>query len=294
MRGQTFKQGAMMSITIENGWTKITPSQDSRLIYVSNDGDDEQAKLTNGRGYYLPSDPEIGDDPTNPIGPIVAYKSVVEASKRFRGRNWNGKDVNGGIALYTQNTTPDRNGYPDWLMFRRGQSFEMPTVRTGWGEQKRSPTGLIGNWTEGGSQNQFSYHGGGSSGRSESEPAVVGAWGPVTEKRPVIDLLAIEGSSRNMVLMSLETPNGLFWNYSRDNNTADNLLIEDVKARGFGAANTTSMKNARFRRCVVSDNFNPAGHNQGFFIGGSDTVTIEECVFDRNGYKEDILTETST
>jgi hypothetical protein len=267
----------------ENGWTRLTPSPDSRLIYVSNDGNNAAAANVHGRGYYLPSDPEIGDDPTNPVGPIVAYGSVVEASKRFRGRNWNGTDAPGGIALYTFNATPDRNGYPDWLLFRRGQSFNMPTVPTFGGDQTRTPATLIGNWV----QSQYSYQGGGASGRSESEPAVIGAWGPASDARPVIDHFGVDGSSRNMALVSVEVPNSLWWDYSRDGNTADNLLIEDVKARSFGAANTTNMKNARLRRCVVTGSFSGASHNQGLFLGGTDTVTIEECVFDRNGYKED-------
>lgn len=42
------------------GFTILTPSDDSRLIYVSNDGDDDNASAVyDGRGYYLPSDPEI-------------------------------------------------------------------------------------------------------------------------------------------------------------------------------------------------------------------------------------------
>ena len=108
-------------MTVVNGWTVLTPSSDSRLIYASNAGNDTNAAAVYGRGYYLPSDPEIGSDPTNPIGPIVAYASVVEASKRFRGRNWNGTDSAGGIPNYGSPLPDNSNGYPDWILFRRGE-----------------------------------------------------------------------------------------------------------------------------------------------------------------------------
>ena len=270
------------------GWTELTPSSDSRLIYVSNDGNDTAAVQAKGRGYYLPSDPEIGADPTNPVGPIVAYGSVVEASKRFRGRNWNGTDSAGGIPNYTYQPAGNRNGYPDWILFRRGESYSMPVVPTAWGDKVKAVSGLIGNWVQG--QGQFSYHGGGASGRSASEPGVITAWGLPSEARPIVNPFGPDSNSRDMVLASIETGR-LDWSSlssagSSDGNTADGLLLEDVKALSFGAGNVTFMKNARFRRCVVSGNFSGSGHNQGFFLGGNDTVTIEECVFDRNGYKE--------
>ena len=271
-------------MTVVNGWTVLTPSSDSRLIYTSNAGNDTNAAAVYGRGYYLPSDPEIGPDPTNPIGPIVAYGSVVEASNRFRGRNWNGTDLAGGIPNYGSPLPDNSNGYPDWILFRRGESYVMPVVPTAWGDQIRGVAGLIGNWQQ--NQSRFSYQGGRAHGRSESERAVITAWGLPSEPRPSFDLVAVNGSSRNMAMVSIETPNNLFVDYTRDGNSADNLLMEDVKARSFGSWNTTRMQNARFRRCVVSGNFNGSAHNQGMFLSGTDTVTIEECVFDRNGYKE--------
>lgn len=287
--GETATASAIAGISVgnaEQGWTPLVPSSDSRLIYVATDGNDTAAAAAKaGRGYYLPGDPEIGDDPTNPVGPIAAYASVVEASKRFRGRNWNGTNASGGIALYTWQTGDNRNGYPDWLLFRRGQTFNMPTVPTAWGDRKRTPAALIGNWVQ--NKNTFSYEGGRASGRSESERAVIGAWGPVSDARPVVDYFGVEGNCRNMALCSIDVPNGMVWDYSTDGDTADNLLIEDIRTRSMGAGNTTSMKNARFRRCVVTGSFSATHHNQGFFLGGTDTLTIEECVFDRNGYKED-------
>ncbi len=264
----------------ENGWTRLIPSPDSRLIYVAKNGNDAAASNVHGRGYYLPDDPEIGDDPTNPVGPIVAYQSMLEASKMFRGRNYTG-DRADGFPAYASNTTPDRNGFPDWLLFRRGHSFTAPNFANG---QLRSPPELVGLWNQ--ASGGISAIAGGASGRSVSEPAVISAWGPPSEPRPTFDVFRVNGNSRNMAFVSVETAGEFLWSHSGDGNTADNVLVEDVRARSLGAANTTNIKNARFRRCVASGNFNGTSHNQGFFLGGSDTVTIEECVFDRNGYKE--------
>ena len=148
--------------TDETGWTELVPSFDSRLIYVSTSGDDAAAASVKGRGYYLPGDPEIGEDPTNPVGPIVAYASVVEASKRFRGRNWNGTESAGGNPNYGPQLPGNGNGYPDWILFRRGESVSMPVVRRTGAIEVRGVSGLIGNSVQG--QGRFSYQGGGNKG----------------------------------------------------------------------------------------------------------------------------------
>ena len=44
-------------MTVVNGWTVLTPSSDSRLVYISSSGNDTNAAAVYGRGYYLPSDP---------------------------------------------------------------------------------------------------------------------------------------------------------------------------------------------------------------------------------------------
>jgi hypothetical protein len=275
------------------GFTELVPSDDSRLIYVATDGDDTAAANVHGRGYYLKSDPEIGDDPTNPEGPIYAYQTILESSKRVRGRNWNGTDAPGGIPLNTfvagtpPYTTPDRNGYPDWVLFRRGQSWVMPEVATqqsSTGFETRPFTGLIGNWQQ--TQNRFSYQGFGASGRSESEPVVIGAWGPPQDPRPIHDRLGVNGNLRNIAIVSLETGR-VEWTGSIEGNTADNLLLEDVKAINLGGTALVVMQNARIRRCIATGSHWPESHNQGLFVTGAQGVTIEECVFDHNGYKDD-------
>ncbi len=60
------------------GWSILTPSADSRLIYVSSAGNDSTAK------FYLPSDSEIGNDPFNPTGTILPYATITAALAQTR------------------------------------------------------------------------------------------------------------------------------------------------------------------------------------------------------------------
>lgn len=54
-----------------NGWSVLTPSADSRLIYVSSsDGDDATAAV------YLPGNSEVGSDPFDPTINIKPYATI--------------------------------------------------------------------------------------------------------------------------------------------------------------------------------------------------------------------------
>jgi len=88
------------------GWSVLKPSSDSRLIYVSQDGDDATAKP------YSPSDKEVGADPFKPTQPIKAYKTIAVAMRQMRAQ------------------------HPDWLLLRRGDTWKevlgtLPSGRNG-------------------------------------------------------------------------------------------------------------------------------------------------------------------
>jgi len=102
------------------GWSILIPTEESRLIYVSNsEGDDSSA------GYYTIA--EIME-PTNPTG-ITAFKTVEAAMKQVR------------------------EGYPDWILLKKGdewdlatpiyavsgQSQQAPFVITAYGESGKRP-----------------------------------------------------------------------------------------------------------------------------------------------------------
>lgn len=298
-----------MAVTRVNGWTHVTPSADSRLIYISNTGNDAQAKAVKGRGYYLPSDPEIGPDPQNPIGPIVSYVTPREAAKKMRGSGWLRTDENGReIVSITERDrrnnleNPSGGGWPDWVMFKRGETFvgdggyQSPgwaflggnlgeIFRHGWGD----------NIVAGGA---FRYEAGLLMGRSEDEPMVISAWGNPSDPRPimsggftiayynftVVSSLDIQPNQTSRSGMQFGNANPIGYNWWK-------TIVEDCRSEGhpmIAIQGGDRKVDLTIRRCVFADGWSAGGHNSSPFNGLNDgaKLTIEECVFDRNGYKE--------
>jgi hypothetical protein len=289
-------------MTLVNGWTVLSPSADSRLIYVSAEGDNATAATAKGgRGYYLPSDPEIGPDPTNPIGPILAYQTHFEAAKKVRLSKCIGEDAN-GFPTYG-NVSP--SGFPDWVLLRRGDSFtENPIFNH---PNSGEPTeynlgGLLGGplqanqgWRQ--DQNRIHLGTGDHCGRSSNEPAVITAWGDQNNPLPILLDYTLGGGTKHVRVVSVNFTRFLNYGWSTNNITAGDILIEDCKMRQiltmpfFRVSFDTGLT---IRRCVVSGSYLASNHNSGMFLYRSDAkILIEECVFDKNGYKEDPFNATT-
>lgn len=288
----------------DNNWTVVKPANDSRLIYLANSlqgGNDAAARaVKNNRGYYLPSDPEIGPDPMNPVGPIVAYETPLEACKMFRGRKYSGDRPDG----YPNNGSVTTS-CPDWIMFRRGGEWTFDKqYETAWGPQIRNIGSMIGQWVQ--SKNMFSYDQGGPMGRP-NQPYVIGAWGPSSEPRPILrrngatlngNITIGAGSHGRILSLHLQGEKGnrdvagsasVGWTTAGDvpNHVADDLVMEDCLINGSLGAVNIGHPNIIFRRCVITGAWNNQSHVQGAFINNPDRdFVFEECVFDRNGYKE--------
>lgn len=80
-------------LPIVNGWTQFTPSNDSRIIYVSSNGNNATAQI------YSVTSPEIGANPFLPTGNIQAFQTINAA------------------------LTQVRDNYPDWILFKNGDTF---------------------------------------------------------------------------------------------------------------------------------------------------------------------------
>ena len=81
--------GSALDLPIDNnGWTVFTPSSDTRIMYVSASGNDSTARIYS-KSYA---------DPFNPSLP-KAFKTYAAAFSHAR------------------------NGYPDWILFKRGETF---------------------------------------------------------------------------------------------------------------------------------------------------------------------------
>jgi hypothetical protein len=280
------------------GWTELTPSADSRLIYVSNDGDDVAAASVKGRGYYLPGDSEIGADPTNPAGPIVAYRSAVEAAKRVRLSRCTGEDAN-GFPTYVGWSS---GGFPDWVLFKRGETFSDTILQENpYNEEMYNYSfsmmlaGFLNpsaGWNQ--SLGRIWSGTGEHRGRSQSEPAVVTAWGNPSDERPKVLSHYIGGEARHLRIVSLDTYQ-IAWG-NTDVAPAGDIVVEDCKLRHIAPANVISLSygsGLTVRRCSIYGMYRTDSNSEGFYVyDDNSNVVIEECVFDLNGYREDPLDAT--
>lgn len=230
----------------------------SRLVYISASGNDEAAaKNPHGRGYYLPSDPEVGADPTEPTGPIVAYATFGAAARAVR-RNG---DLRAGGA--------DMPRYPDWVLFERGGQYDL----------KGLPLTLDVN----------------QGGPNAHARRVYTAYGRTQLQRPSLFSSAPSGASvslwgvrggSNVAVTSLDFAFGLLGGVSLMYGASDILIEDSTFQRGLGMAQFGAT-DLVIRRNAVYGAFSPVSHVQGFFVAGVGSVVLEENVFDMNGYKED-------
>lgn len=184
------------------------------------------------------------------------------------------QSVHAGLALL-------RDGFPDWLLLRRGdawdEGFGIPNV----------------------------------SGRSPSERMVLTAYGPSAE-RPLLrtgtdDGLTIQTGTRSdsFAVVGLH-----FWPNLYDGSQAPrgiaifgevhDFLIEDCLIEKFqtnlvlqGASESPApsgrLTNMAIRRCVIADAFTTGDSNsEGIFASGTDGLLLEENLFDHNGWRDDV------
>ncbi len=179
-----------------------------------------------------------------------------------------------------------RNGYPDQILFKRGDIF---------GHESLNAPLQRG-------------------GRSALEPMVVGAYGDPALPRPVLEarlgLGGREGHPNFLVLQDLD-----FYADSRDPdspsfdprhskeaqdkgiymNTGSRFLwIEGCRLRFFGnnielqSPKSEPCRGLVIRRCVIADSWDAGGHSQGIYLENFWDVLIEENVFDHNGWNDRI------
>lgn len=244
-----------------NGWTEFTTSNDTRLIYISNEGSDVTGE------FYLPDDIEIGTDPFIPQGAINTF-ATYETAQEYA-----------------------REGYPDWILFKRGDEFY--------------------------AQIDMKF------GRSDTEVALVGSYGD-SEALPVIypvtpqDYAVYSFIRRNKNLLAYSALSSInFYSKTRDPSSPDyidpsgsggflfmalgagdergiirDILIEGCKfsyfdGNGFQAIDEGAVLGITLRRNVIFGNYSDGdGHNQGIFAGNVSGIVLEENIMDHNGWYE--------
>jgi len=234
----------------ESGWSIITPSDDSRLIYVSSSaGNDETAE------FYAPGDVDVIDSP----GLIRPFKTIEAAHAQTR------------------------QGFPDWILLRRGDSWEVS-----------GPVHLKG-------------------GRSVDERSVFTSYGQNPD-RPVLynsagkDILRVWSEIRYVSIVGIS-----FYGIERDPSSAQfvgwgnveelrgifiysgdahedrmgSILIEDNRfnflSKAISSTGDAEHVDIVIRRNVITNSYNELGHAQGISAAYTSAL-LEENVFDHNGW----------
>ncbi len=182
-------------------------------------------------------------------------------------------------------------GHPDWLLYRRGDDFR---------DQPQPDTEDLRPRAQGLRQR----------GRAANMPMVITAWGDPAALRPLVSTWEMWGHARHFRLVSLDVTGQVHWKpgaQSQQHNAwwAEDILLEDVRARGLGATNHSAWDGVLVRRSVVVDQWDANRHNQGIYISNmgragqpldqgppgqvwpEDRWRFEGTLFDRNGYKQD-------
>ncbi len=169
-----------------------------------------------------------------------------------------------------------RDGYPDWMLLKRGDV---------WYES-------FPDWNK--------------DGRSSDEYLVVGAYGNDSSRpqiRPKGDEIALHvfGTEKlsNIAFVGLHIEpvsrtNGQNAPGIRWLRECENILFEDLMVAGFkdnillqAYPSSNNLENLRINGCVIVDSWSTAGHSQGLFAQSVNGLTIENSVFDSNGFNED-------
>jgi hypothetical protein len=197
-----------------------------------------------------------------------------------------GSDSNDGFVLPIRTMQKAekllRNGYPDRLLFKRGDVFRKDNLNEPFERE----------------------------GRSEAEPMVIGSYGDGKSPRPILCAnLALGGRTHPSFLVvhgldfyaDLRDPDSPDFDLSRKDthqgwginmfNEGSYLWIEDCRFRFFTInvelqAGREPYHGLIFRRNVVADSFDPGGRSQGMYMYNIEHVLIEENLFDHNGWND--------
>ncbi len=196
-----------------------------------------------------------------------------------------GNDSNNGLSANSPKRTIAagkalmRNGFPDWLLLKRGDVFDEN----------------IGHWI--------------TSGRSASEPQLISSYGAGTQRPllrtgntsgmtalhagasgPTINHIAVVGIEMwAHTYNGSNNPHGITWMIDATGFTVEDCVIRgytiDVSFPAWGGRK----RDIKLRRNVFADAFavnGTVGH--GLYMDICDNVLIEENVFDRNGWNPNI------
>jgi hypothetical protein len=237
------------------------------------------------------------DDPPAPpvnapvVAPAFAWTDFTPSpdTRRVFVSSSAGSDSNDGLSEATpvksiwKGYTLLRDGYPDWLLLKRGDTFT-----TGRNVDRFGPPPL--DWG-------FSF---GKSGRSSSERLLVSSYGsgsrpyikcnpdesPIWFQDPVVRYVAFVGLNFKSYTRDPDSPEfqGPAGKSGINALYAEDVLFEDCRFSYFGGHAIQSCAAFTLRGCVISDNYATVGHSQGLYTNNVKGLVVEGCAFIRNGW----------
>lgn len=232
----------------ENGWSVLTPSDDSRIIYVSSsEGDDNTGE------FYAPRDIDNIQDP----GLIMPFKTIHAAIEQ------------------------SRKGFPDWILLRRGDEWEVGfraelkagrsvderAVLTSYGKSLTRPVisksdgrEMLRIWSN---RNYvvvkgISFH---ALERDPDSSSFLG-WGNVSDLDGIL-IYGPEGTKMGSILLE------------------DNHF--NYLSKGISIVGDAKHVDIVIRRNIIRNSYSENGHAQGMGASSA-SVLLEENVFDHNGW----------
>lgn len=276
--------------------TTTIPAKDkaqpgTRLYYISaQSGDDATGVIYfwNGTHVVDAAGATYGTDAMNPQG-----------IKPFRRWAWVGPRRSTTADIGTKGWIGDawptfRGGFPDWWLFKRGDTFDLREDFASFDNEVGQPGTNV--------YSSLNIPGG----RSATERAVVGAWGDLCKARPrfihpkygFVNRAARDGAFnfQHSLYQSLhwdahDRPSGVIINSSFNSMTAASVdnVIEDVWIDGGGLGiGDDNAGQFLLRRVLITDAFqvDNSSHAQGLYYEGTRTgwLRVEDSILMRNGF----------
>jgi len=233
-----------------DGFSKLAPSSDSRIVYVS----DSTGQDATGATYDATS-PEVGADPFNPTGTVSAFKTIAAAL--------------GAV----------RTGYPDWVLLARGDAWTISSPINAKSGRSAGERSLISAYGPGATR-PLIRSGAGEGLRfwkNVQFAAVVGLGFYANGRDP-------DGPDF-VGFANVGTPSG-FTAWAEDPTPTRTILVEDC-AFDFYSNNVVqgpaSPRDIVVRRNIITNNYSTTSHSQGMYSHGA-SILLEENLFDHNGW----------
>lgn len=236
-----------------NGWSILTPSADSRLIYISSsEGDDDTAQ------FYEVDDSEIGSDPFAPVGSVAAYATIDAALSQMR------------------------KGYPDYVLLKRGDSWRRGSfINPGAGRSatERAVLSAYGALTD----DRPLVENAGLFLNTSSYLAVVGIHFRDTKRNPdsaeFVGFDAV-GGGNGIGATVYSAAGGLLFEDCWFEWFSGNV----IQSWAFDSdGNKLSIPDIIVRRNIFNNNYSVSSHSQGLYSFMT-SMLLEENIFDHNGW----------